>query len=519
MIFIFRLLEFSMNFKYKKKLIDSYRKVRRLNTDIYADTYRGWMYYNSYIPYRSDFLKEMRTKAIAKGIKDIDFYIHIPFCPTLCKYCDYYKQVINIKKADQYIEWLISYLDEYKEIFKNVVFRSLYIGGWTPSVLLPEQLERLLKYIFSNFKFSEIWEKTFEINPYTLNNQKWRIISKYPFNRISMGVQTLDKKVLKEVNRWYQNENILIETVRFIRSSSTIKYINADVIMGLKYEDNLEKFKYTILRLGEIWYNQVVLYRLLPTDDYLNEHYNWNLYLFYKEFFPKIKSYYKLIKRDLYTLKNFYKIINIDLHSGYRWDLLKEERDYIIYDDFWFHSLFAVWPSARWHIYGRFYYEFPRSLDFIWKDFRDTLILWKYIDLKDEISLYTIVNIMRYWNLDLEDFYIRFNIDFEKYFQNELEYLDKNWKILLKKNKKIYFYFKFYEKNYYALYFLDIKRLEELNLLNGVYLDTYKLIEKYGYKLFYDKFSKKVLIDNLFFSKKNIYEFYNIVDNIKWIIK
>jgi coproporphyrinogen III oxidase-like Fe-S oxidoreductase len=57
----------------------------------------------------------------------IDFYLHIPFCHTLCKYCDYYKVLISQKAKEDYLDYIFWYLEQFKEIFKEIEFSSIYI--------------------------------------------------------------------------------------------------------------------------------------------------------------------------------------------------------------------------------------------------------------------------------------------------------------------------------------------------------------------------------------------------------
>ena len=83
---------FYRNSMKKQTLIDSYFKKRRLNTDIYAESYRGGMDDFFHVPFSVGEIKERWQKRLSQRPDEkIDFYIHIPFCYTICKYCDYYK--------------------------------------------------------------------------------------------------------------------------------------------------------------------------------------------------------------------------------------------------------------------------------------------------------------------------------------------------------------------------------------------------------------------------------------------
>lgn len=130
-------------------------------------------------------------------------YIHIPFCEKICHYCDFVKQVPkNDLVIDDYITALINEIDSYEDEFELI--NTIYIGGGTPSVLNPTQLERLLKAL-NQIKPTEF---TIEVNPESYSFAKGLIMQKYGVNRVSLGVQSFNDKILKYINRSHTKEQV-----------------------------------------------------------------------------------------------------------------------------------------------------------------------------------------------------------------------------------------------------------------------------------------------------------------------
>ena len=122
-------------------------------------------------------------------------YIHVPFCKTICYYCDFCHRIYDSKIVDK---WLNRLQKEVKEsCFEQ--YETIYIGGGTPTSLNSDELRRLLELI-KPFSKSVI-EYTIEVNPESLDLDKILLFKEYGINRISMGVQSSDDKILKSLNR------------------------------------------------------------------------------------------------------------------------------------------------------------------------------------------------------------------------------------------------------------------------------------------------------------------------------
>lgn len=136
--------------------------------------------------------------------KPTSAYVHIPFCTQICYYCDFSKVFIKNQPVDSYLEHLLEEFRSY-DIQK---LSTLYIGGGTPTALSASQLEVLLDGLTKNLDFSVLEELTIEANPGDLDADKIAVLKQSPVNRVSLGVQTFDDKMLKKIGRSHLEKDI-----------------------------------------------------------------------------------------------------------------------------------------------------------------------------------------------------------------------------------------------------------------------------------------------------------------------
>ncbi|EIC75848.1 radical SAM family heme chaperone HemW [Streptococcus oralis] len=136
--------------------------------------------------------------------KPTSAYVHIPFCTQICYYCDFSKVFIKNQPVDSYLEHLLEEFRSY-DIQK---LRTLYIGGGTPTALSAPQLELLLDGLTKNLDLSVLEELTIEANPGDLDADKITVLKQSPVNRVSLGVQTFDDKMLKKIGRSHLEKDI-----------------------------------------------------------------------------------------------------------------------------------------------------------------------------------------------------------------------------------------------------------------------------------------------------------------------
>ena len=133
--------------------------------------------------------------------KDLGLYIHIPFCVKKCEYCDFLSWSAGEEEREQYVNALLSEIESYKEFAKGYRVSTVFIGGGTPSVLLPKQMERILQKVYEVFDLEKRPEITIEVNPGTVDEEKLQCYKENKINRLSMGLQSVKDDKLRLLGR------------------------------------------------------------------------------------------------------------------------------------------------------------------------------------------------------------------------------------------------------------------------------------------------------------------------------
>jgi len=131
-------------------------------------------------------------------------YIHIPFCKQACYYCDFFFSTRQDQRT-AVVRAIASEIALEKNYLNGEALETIYFGGGTPSILLPEELDAILSAIHANFSIVESPEITLEGNPDDLTKEKLDYLLKAGVNRLSIGVQSFDDTILKSLNRAHDN--------------------------------------------------------------------------------------------------------------------------------------------------------------------------------------------------------------------------------------------------------------------------------------------------------------------------
>ena len=171
-------------------------------------------------------------------------YIHIPFCKSICSYCDFCKFLHEEVYASEYLNELSKEIDKY---YDNDKIRTLYIGGGTPSVLSLNNLKKLFE-ITKKFDTSLLEEFTFEMNIDDITEEKLLLLKTNNVNRISIGIQSFNEINLKYLNRKH-TKNEIIKNINLAKNYFT--NINVDLMFALPIEtfSTLKKDVKEILKL------------------------------------------------------------------------------------------------------------------------------------------------------------------------------------------------------------------------------------------------------------------------------
>ena len=188
--------------------------------------------------------------------KPTSAYVHIPFCTQICYYCDFSKVFIKNQPVDSYLEHLIEEYDSY-DIKK---LRTLYIGGGTPTALSARQLAFLLEKLTDKLDLSYLEELTIEANPGDLDQEKIAVLKDSPVNRVSLGVQTFNDRMLKQIGRSHLEKDIY-ENIANLKKAG-FDNISIDLIYALP-KQTMEDVKINVAKAIALDIPHMSLYSLI----------------------------------------------------------------------------------------------------------------------------------------------------------------------------------------------------------------------------------------------------------------
>jgi oxygen-independent coproporphyrinogen-3 oxidase len=193
--------------------------------------------------------------------KPLSLYFHIPFCSSICYYCACNKVITNNKeRAEPYLQDLYREIEIQASLFDpDREVRQLHWGGGTPGFLSHQQSQQLMETIAKHFRLQSDGDTDYsiELDPRVIAKDGISQLRGLGFNRISIGVQDLDEKVQKAVNRVQSLEttsNVIDDARRH-----GMRSINIDLIYGLPHQ-TLESFAATLDRIIDLNPDRIAMY-------------------------------------------------------------------------------------------------------------------------------------------------------------------------------------------------------------------------------------------------------------------
>ena len=174
-------------------------------------------------------------------MKRLGLYIHIPFCDRICNYCDFTAFQGANSKIKEYVEALKKEIELKGN--KNFLIDSIFIGGGTPSFIDGKYIFEILEKVKENFTVLDNIEISIETNPKTFDEKKLEYYKSTKINRLSIGVQSFNDKILKELGRNHNSKETL-ESIELVKKFDFD--INLDLIFGYQsqiIEDVLYDFE------------------------------------------------------------------------------------------------------------------------------------------------------------------------------------------------------------------------------------------------------------------------------------
>jgi putative oxygen-independent coproporphyrinogen III oxidase len=176
-------------------------------------------------------------------------YIHVPFCLTRCGYCDFNTYAGLDHLAGGYVECLRREADLWAQEWRETEFVSLFLGGGTPTTVPASRLVKLLDELRSIFSFARGAEVTTEANPDTVDEPYLTELLAGGVTRLSMGVQSLDLRVLAALERIHSPESALMAFAAARQAG--FSSVNLDLIYGAEGE-TMKSWETTLRRAIEL---------------------------------------------------------------------------------------------------------------------------------------------------------------------------------------------------------------------------------------------------------------------------
>ena len=177
--------------------------------------------------------------------RNLELYLHIPFCVRKCNYCDFFSASGTEEEQVAYVSAMVQEIQSYQELSREYEVQTIFLGGGTPSLLTPEQIEQIFNAIYHTFSVNENAEITMEMNPGTVDIEKLCAMKAAGVNRLSIGLQSAQNEELKMLGRIHTYEEFL-ETWKLTEQAG-FKNRNIDLMSALpgqtieSYEDTLSK--------------------------------------------------------------------------------------------------------------------------------------------------------------------------------------------------------------------------------------------------------------------------------------
>ncbi len=162
----------------------------------------------------------------------LGIYVHIPFCRSKCQYCDFYSVTEKGSHLmDGYLKAVCTHIKESGSLAPNYLVDTIYFGGGTPSFFGPDGMAMILTAIRKSFDVSPSAEITFEANPDSVNDRLLRRLRSEGFNRVSLGIQCDDDKILSKLGRPHNYAQAVNAFDRIRRFG--YKNVSVDLMYGL----------------------------------------------------------------------------------------------------------------------------------------------------------------------------------------------------------------------------------------------------------------------------------------------
>ncbi|MBQ8762385.1 MAG: radical SAM family heme chaperone HemW [Clostridia bacterium] len=353
-------------------------------------------------------------------MENLSLYVHIPFCKSKCTYCNF----VSYSGCEEYFKVYLKALKQEIEIrakeCKNFIIKTIYIGGGTPSILPLGSISNIIETIKNNFALEKNVEITVEANPNSLTQEKaieWKTAG---VNRISIGLQSANNKILKLLNRPHNLKDFK-QAISYIKNAGILN-ISADMLIGLP-KQNWFDIKKTIKTIIKQKVKHISAYGLIlePNTKLFSQVENNELKLPNEDksvkFYNKTRKLLEKHKYICYEISNFSQ-------QGF------ESRHNLNY---WARGQFVGFGAGAYSFLNGVHYENTTNLQEYLKK-PDNKLNCEQETIKTAKEEFIMLAMRLSKGLDIEKYNITFKTNFLEEYKNQIEKLQNSGLIIIENN-------------------------------------------------------------------------------------
>ena len=197
-------------------------------------------------------------------MKEIGIYIHIPFCVQKCYYCDFVSYTNKDCIIPKYVQAVKNEILNFIQKNKDIKISTMYIGGGTPSYIASKYIKEIMDLLNEHKILENTKEITIEVNPKTANIEKLEEYKKMGINRLSIGLQSTENRLLEQIGRIHNYQDFL-DTYNMAKKVG-FKNINVDLMIGLPNQ-NLKDVKKSVEELIKLNPQHISVYSLIVEEN------------------------------------------------------------------------------------------------------------------------------------------------------------------------------------------------------------------------------------------------------------
>ncbi len=343
-------------------------------------------------------------------MRTLGLYIHIPFCIKKCYYCDFNSYSNMMELQEGYVDSLIKEIDLYKKQFGEIMIKTIFIGGGTPTCLDEGNLQKLLDACIKKFYVSGKCEITIESNPGTLSENKLKALKNTGINRLSIGLQSWHDEQLIRLGRIHTREE-------FLKNYSNARKlgfdnINIDLMFSLP-EQTLTTWQETLLNIIKLQPEHISCYSLKIEENtkFYREYHHGNLIIpdedTDREMYHGAVEMMQENQYQHYEISNFAKKGFVCRHNLIYW----KGGEYI-----------GLGAGAHSYLNGERYSSIYNPKEYM-KQIQDGLLpkVEKVtLDEKDRMAEFMFLGLRLIEGVNSKEFYHIFNTDIQSIFGNQI---------------------------------------------------------------------------------------------------